>query len=170
MHEFHSYGWHLHWKKKKKTCTKNIVMNPGLMISGSTDSYVIMVTLLSSRCDAHVLAIIVSLTCSYHGTCIYTYTYIKSKQCIKICTKFLVVQCHTKSTLAGRVCNCHSSILLAFLHINVTIRHQIADVEQAVSHLVGPFCSCSNCGSSGSKQQLATVYTIVYTATQLHHH
>ena len=34
---------------------------------------------------------------------------------------------HTsKRTLAGRVYNHHSSTLLAFLHIDLTIRHQIA--------------------------------------------
>ena len=41
----------------------------------------------------------------------------------------------TESTLAGRVYNYHSSTLLAFLHIDVTIRHQIADVKQAANHL-----------------------------------
>ena len=39
-----------------------------------------------------------------------------------------------KSTLAGRVCNSHSSPVLAFLHIDVTIRHQIAGVKQAANH------------------------------------
>ena len=39
-----------------------------------------------------------------------------------------------KSTLAGRVCNWHSSPLLAFWHIDVTMRHQIAGVEQAANH------------------------------------
>ena len=38
----------------------------------------------------------------------------------------------SKSTLAGRVYNYHGSTLL---HIDVTIRHQIAGVEQAVNHL-----------------------------------
>ena len=39
-----------------------------------------------------------------------------------------------KSTLAGRVCNWQSSPLLAFWHIDVTMRHQIAGVEQAANH------------------------------------
>ena len=55
-----------------------------------------------------------------------------------------------KSTLAGRVCNWHSSPLLAFWHIDVTMRHQIAGVEQAANE-IGPFCSCTCCGLSGSK-------------------
>ena len=39
-----------------------------------------------------------------------------------------------KSTLAGRVCNWHCSPLLAFWHIDVTMRHQIAGVKQAANH------------------------------------
>ena len=39
----------------------------------------------------------------------------------------------SKSTLAGRVYNYHSSTLLAFLHIDVIIRHQIAGVKGAIS-------------------------------------
>ena len=46
-------------------------------------------------------------------------------------------KCFFKSTLAGRVCNYHSSTLLAFMHIDVTITHQIAGVEQAANHLDG---------------------------------
>ena len=42
----------------------------------------------------------------------------------------------SKSTLAGRVYNYHSSTLLAFLHIDVTIRHQIAGVKQGVKQAV----------------------------------
>ena len=57
-----------------------------------------------------------------------------------------------KSTLAGRVYNYHSSTLLVFLHIDVTIRHQIAGVDQAANHC--PFCSCSNCGLYGSNNSL----------------
>ena len=43
----------------------------------------------------------------------------------------------SKSTLAGRVFNLpHNSTLVAFLHIDVTISHQIAGVEQATDHLL----------------------------------
>ena len=34
----------------------------------------------------------------------------------------------------ARVCNWHSSPLLAFWHIEVTMRHQIAGDEQAANH------------------------------------
>ena len=59
----------------------------------------------------------------------------------RLCTnQFIVVhRCYApvnvKSTSAGRVYNYHSSTLLAFLHIDVTIRHQITGVEQAANHL-----------------------------------
>ena len=47
------------------------------------------------------------------------------------------MHCDIKSTLAGRVCNWHSSPLLAFWHIDITMRHQIAGVEQVANHTNG---------------------------------
>ena len=55
--------------------------------------------------------------------------------CCLTSTEFFVyrtVLSGSKSTLAG---NCHSSTLLGFLHIDITIRHQIAGVKQAANHL-----------------------------------
>ena len=70
-----------------------------------------------------------------------------------------------KSTLA--VYNFHSNLLLAFWRMDLTIiynRHQfeIGGVKQAANHLD------QSPDLSGSKQQLATVHTIVYIATQVH--
>ena len=63
-----------------------------------------------------------------------------------------------KNTLAGRVCNYHRSILLAFLHIDVTIGHQIADVEKAAirSPRQVPFAAVVIVVCLALKQQLAS--------------
>ena len=53
-----------------------------------------------------------------------------------------------KSTLAGRVFNLlHNSTLVAFLHIDVTISHQIAGVEQGeftIGYHMGSYVSRFN--------------------------
>lgn len=63
--------------------------------------------------------------------------------------------------------NCHSSPPLTFLHIDITIRRQMSGVKQVVNHYDLSLLqrSCRSCCLSGSKNQLTTAYTVVYTAT-----
>ena len=99
-----------------------------------------------------------------------TYNYCSEK----LKSDLKVVQCHTyvrcvytslciydiKSTLAVTTIvtfHSHSG------YIDVTNLHQIAHVKQAANYLDHTLIRCINCDLSDSKQQVATMHTLLYT-------